>query len=101
MHKESLPVRNEIGEAEAHQKTMGKPVFERCVRIVRRDVEELMANKQLKLFLRGLQKDIGKGITHKTWVVSLYLQWKTYSEIERVTGHTVGSIKNYLNDFRT
>ena len=70
-------------------------------RTIRRDVEELMANKQLKLFLRGLQKDIGKGITHKTWVVSLYLQWKTYSEIERVTGHTVGSIKNYLNDFRT
>jgi len=52
-----------------------------------------MANKQLKLFLRGLQKDIGKGITHKTWVVSLYLQWKTYSEIERITGHSAGPIK--------
>ncbi len=68
-------------------------------RTIRRDVEELMANKQLKLFLRGLQKDIGKGITHKAWVVSLYLQWKTYSEIERITGHTTGSIKTYLNDF--
>ena len=32
-------------------------------------------------------------------MVSLYLQWKTYSEMERLTGHTVGSIKNYLNDF--
>jgi hypothetical protein len=62
-------------------------------RTIRRDVEELMTNKQLKLFLRGLQKDIGKGITHKAWVVSLYLQWKTYSEIERITGHTTGSIK--------
>jgi hypothetical protein len=38
-------------------------------RTIRRDVEELMANKQLTLFLRGLQKDIGKGITHKAWVV--------------------------------
>ena len=55
--------------------------------------------QKLKLYLRGLQKDIGKGISHKVWIVSLYLQWKTYSEIERITGHTVGAIKNYLNDF--
>jgi len=67
-------------------------------RTVRRDVEELMARK-LKLYLRGLQKDIGKGVSHKVWIVSLYLKWKTYSEIERITGHTVGSIKSYLNDF--
>jgi Protein of unknown function (DUF1670) len=67
-------------------------------RTVRRDVEELMREK-LRLYLRGLQKDIGKGISHKVWIVSLYLQWKTYSEIERATGHTVGSIKTYLNDF--
>jgi hypothetical protein len=67
-------------------------------RTVRRDVEELM-QQQLKLYLRGLQKDIGKGISHKVWIVSLYLQWRTYSEIERITGHTAGSIKTYLNDF--
>jgi len=67
-------------------------------RTVRRDVEELMAQK-LRLYLRGLQKDIGKGISHKVWIVSLYLQWKTYSEIERMTGHTAGSIKTYLHDF--
>jgi hypothetical protein len=67
-------------------------------RTIRRDVEDLMQQK-LKLYLRGLQKDIGKGITHKIWIVSLYLQWKTYSEIERLTGHTGGPIKIYLNDF--
>jgi hypothetical protein len=67
-------------------------------RTIRRDVEELMQRK-LKLYLRGLQKDIGKGISHKSWVVSLYLKWKTYSEIERITGHTAGPIKTYLNDF--
>src|SRR5512140_618630 len=67
-------------------------------RTVRRDVEDLMHQK-LKLYLRGLQKDIGKGVSHKVQIVSLYLQWKTYSEIERATGHTVGSIKSYLNDF--
>jgi predicted transcriptional regulator len=29
----------------------------------------------------------------------LYLEGKTYSEIERITGHTAGSIKIYLGDF--
>ena len=67
-------------------------------RTIRRDVEDLMHQK-VRLYLRGLQKDIGKGISHKVQVVSLYLRWKTYSEIERLTGHTVGSIKTYLNDF--
>jgi hypothetical protein len=67
-------------------------------RTIRRDLEELM-EKRIKLYLRGLQRDIGKGISHKVWIVGLYLQWKTYSEIERITGHSVGAIKTYLNDF--
>ena len=79
------------------QEDLGR-ILSVSARTVRRDVEELMGRK-LKLYLRGLQKDIGKGISHKVWIVSLYLQWKTYSEIERITGHTVGSIKSYLNDF--
>ena len=67
-------------------------------RTVRRDVIELM-EKNIKLYLRGLHRDIGKGISHKVWIVQLYLQQKTYSEIERITGHSVGAIKLYLNDF--
>lgn len=67
-------------------------------RTIRRDVEELM-QKKVKLYLRGLHQDIGKGISHKVWIVGLYLGWKTYSEIERITGHSVGAIKAYLNDF--
>jgi Tfp pilus assembly protein PilO len=38
-------------------------------------------------------------MSHKVWIVGLYLQWKTYSEIERITGHSVGAIKIYLKDF--
>lgn len=70
-------------------------------RTIRRDVEDLMstAEGRLRLYLRGLQRDIGKGISHKVWIVGLYLKWKTYSEIERITGHSVGAIKAYLNDF--
>lgn len=67
-------------------------------RTIRRDVEELM-QKKVKLYLRGLQQEIGKGISHKVWIVGLYLEWKTYSEIERITGHSVGAMKTYLNDF--
>lgn len=67
-------------------------------RTIRRDVEDLM-EKKVKLYLRGLQRDIGKGISHKVWIIGLYLQWKTYSEIERITGHSGGAIKAYLNDF--
>lgn len=67
-------------------------------RTIRRDVEELM-EKKIKLYLRGLQRDIGKGMSHKVWIVGLYLGWKTYSEIERITAHSVGAIKAYLNDF--
>jgi len=67
-------------------------------RTIRRDVEELV-NQKVKLYLRGLQRDIGKGVSHKVWIVGLYLVWKTYSEIERITGHSGGAIKGYLNDF--
>jgi hypothetical protein len=67
-------------------------------RTIRRDVVELM-EKKVKLYLRGLQRDIGKGVSHKVWIVGLYLQQKTYSEIERITGHSAGAIKGYLSDF--
>ncbi len=68
-------------------------------RTVRRDVAELMQQTPVKLYLRGIQRDIGRGISHKVWIVGLYLEWKTYSEIQRITGHSLGSIKTYLNDF--
>ncbi|MDL1892036.1 DUF1670 domain-containing protein [Sphingobacteriales bacterium CHB3] len=50
----------------------------------------LTSRQNLKLYLRGLQRDIGKGISHKVWIVGLYLEQKTYSDIERITGHTTG-----------
>ncbi len=67
-------------------------------RTIRRDVRALMRTP-VKLYLRGIQRDIGRGISHKVWIVGLYLEWKTYSEIQRITGHSLGSIKTYLNDF--
>ena len=69
-----------------------------CSRTIRRDVSELMQTP-VKLYLRGIQRDIGRGVSHKVWIVGLYLEWNTYSEIQRITGHSLGSIKTYLNDF--
>ncbi|MEK9136101.1 MAG: DUF1670 domain-containing protein [Bacteroidota bacterium] len=79
------------------QKDLGR-ILGVSSRTIRRDVDPLM-RQRVKLSLRGLQQDIGKGISHKVWIVGLYLEQKTYSEIERITGHTVGSIKIYLGDF--
>jgi hypothetical protein len=67
-------------------------------RTIRRDVSGLM-KIPVKLYLRGIQQDIGRGISHKVWIVGLYLKWKTYSEIKWITGHSEGSIKTYLHDF--
>lgn len=68
------------------------------VRQVRRDVKKLI-DQGYRVPLRGRMQDIGRGISHKVWIVNLYLEWKTYSEIRRITGHTVEAIKKYLNDF--
>ena len=68
------------------------------VRQIRRDLE-VLREMGFRLYLRGAMKDIGRGVSHKVWIVGLYLEWKTYSEIKRITGHSVGAIKSYLNDF--
>ena len=68
------------------------------VRQIRRDLE-VLREMGFRLYLRGAMKDIGRGVSHKVWIVGLYLEWKTYSEIKRITGHGVAAIKSYLNDF--
>jgi hypothetical protein len=67
------------------------------VRQIRRDISRLR-QQGCRLYLRGAMRDIGRGVSHKVWIVELYLEWKTYTEIKRITGHGVGSIKAYLND---
>jgi len=49
---------------------------------------------------RGQIRDIGPGVSHKTEVVQLYLWGLQFTDIERRTGHTEGSIQRYLADFR-
>lgn len=68
------------------------------VRTIRRDVRSLK-DAGLIIKTRGIYHDIGPSVSHKVWIVSLYLQFKTYSEISRRTRHSPSSIKRYLSDF--
>ncbi|MFZ5641538.1 MAG: DUF1670 domain-containing protein [Bacillota bacterium] len=69
------------------------------VRTVRRAVKK-MQERGVRVQTRGHYHDIGPGISHKAWIVSLYLDYKTYSEIARTTRHSTTSIKRYIMDFR-
>jgi len=68
------------------------------VRTVRRDIKQL-TEKKIRVQTRGAYHDIGATLSHKVWIVSLYLQYKTYTEIARRTRHSTTSIKRYIKDF--
>ena len=48
---------------------------------------------------RGLAKDIGKGTSHKTKIVELYLRDFQITEIALRTRHSLEAIKHYLGGF--
>ncbi|HSH78721.1 MAG TPA: DUF1670 domain-containing protein [Herpetosiphonaceae bacterium] len=49
--------------------------------------------------LRGQQVDIGRGLSHKGQAVRLFLERKTYAEIQRRIHHSHAAIQRYLEDF--
>jgi biotin operon repressor len=68
------------------------------VRTVKRDVHELRAGG-CEVQTRGYYEGIGRAISHKARIVELYLQGKTYAEIENRMRHTMQSIKRYVEMF--
>lgn len=48
---------------------------------------------------RGQSKDIGPGTSHKTYVVEMFLNFATFSEISRKLGEKVSGFKRYIRDF--
>jgi len=68
------------------------------VRTIRRTIKRLR-ERGMKIQTRGFYHDIGPSISHKAWIVRLYLEYKTYSEIARATRHSTTSIKRYIMDF--
>jgi len=66
---------------------------------VKRDLAELRRRDEA-VPTRGQIRDIGPGVSHKAKVVQLYLWGLQFTDIERRTAHSEGSIRRYLADFR-
>ncbi|MEW6045696.1 MAG: DUF1670 domain-containing protein [Bacillota bacterium] len=60
---------------------------------------QLQAHPEVVVPTRGRVKDIGRGVTHRTRIVELYLQMHTESEIVDRTGHSYESVEAYLKEF--
>ena len=73
-------------------------ILQVSTRTIRRDIKKLKA-QNLNVPTRGTYQDIGPGVSHKTKIIELYLEYNTYSEIQRKTRHSPGAIKRYINDF--
>jgi biotin operon repressor len=68
------------------------------VRTVKRDVRQLREDG-CEVQTRGYYEGIGRAISHKARIVELYLQGRTYAEIENRMRHTMQSIKRYVEMF--
>lgn len=67
-------------------------------RTVREDIRELQKDGNL-VRTRGNEQDIGRGISHKSRIIELYLKGYTYDEIIRKSRHSAHSIKRYVSSF--
>ena len=65
---------------------------------IKRDDAYLM-KQDVSLLTRGMVEDIGRGVSHKTKAVVLYLKNYTLSEIARKMAHSPSSMNRYLEDF--
>ncbi len=65
---------------------------------VKRDVADIRRNG-LVIPTRGWIHDMGRGTTHKTEILSLYLRGYQFSEIEARTHHSEKAVQRYIQDF--
>jgi len=69
---------------------------------VRTLVNDLAALRKQKIVppLRSTTKDMGRAITHRQLIITLWMQGFEYSEIARKTNHTIDSVGNYVDKFK-
>lgn len=67
-------------------------------RTIRRDVQSLKAQGHL-MHTRGPLKGVGRGQTHKTRIIELWLDRTGYDQIARWMHHTPQAIKRYIGTF--
>ncbi len=69
---------------------------------VRTLVNDLRALRQNKIIppLRSTIKDMGRAVTHRRLIISLWLEGLEYSAIARKACHSVESVANYVDKFK-
>lgn len=65
---------------------------------IKRDFAALRRNGKT-IPTRGWHHDMGRGTTHKTQILDLYLQGYLFSEIENRTHHSETAVQRYIQDF--
>jgi hypothetical protein len=65
---------------------------------IKRDMSQ-MRRKGIILPSRGWRHEMGRGQTHKTQILELYLSGYQFTDIERKTHHSETAIKRYIQDF--
>ena len=67
-------------------------------RTIRSDIADLVVDGNT-IHTRGFDHDIGRGLSHKTRIVDLYLSGYAFAAIMRQTRHGAHSIKRYVSTF--
>ena len=65
---------------------------------IKRDVAAMRRNG-LTIPSRGWRHDMGRGSTHKSQILELYLSGYMFSDIEKRTHHSETAVKRYIQDF--
>lgn len=65
---------------------------------IKRDMSRLRRSGCI-LPSRGWRQQMGRGQTHKTQILDLYLRGHQFTEIEQKTHHSESAIKRYIQDF--
>jgi DNA-binding Lrp family transcriptional regulator len=68
------------------------------LRTVRRIIRKLR-QRNVYVPTRGYSQDIGRGTSHKSVAVRMFLQYATYSQMEQATQDVAASLIRYLKDF--
>ncbi len=73
-------------------------LFGVSVRTLKRDIRSLRKTGCV-VNTRGYVRGIGRAISHKRLIVELYLQGKTYGDLESQTRHSEHAIRRYVETF--
>lgn len=83
--------------AAASQEDLAK-ALQVTVRTIKRDCQQLQARGSI-VSTRGKLKGIGRGQSHKSQIISRWLQGRTYDQVARDTKHSLGCVKRYVQGF--